>query len=179
MRMVVQSAWLYISTLFNNSLNISNIKLKNLSNGDWSFISFLFILLITIRNSKYKFAMLSLKYIPLCMFISMWVHTILLNFNIDPPFAESIMGCALFPCILILSLSGVFKFCFIHKLMIMYSLIVDLCINFERYIGFGILLKPLRLIISIAGSIIFLILMVNYKEFRHKCVRLNIDPNFN
>ena len=23
------------------------------------------------------------------------------------------------------------------------------------------------------------ILMVNYKEFRHKCVRLNIDPNFN
>ena len=132
-----------------------------------------------IRNSKYKFAMLSLKYIPLCMFISMWVHTILLNFNIDPPFAESIMGCALFPCILILSLSGVFKFCFIHKSMIMYSLIVDLCINFERYIGFGILLKPLRLIISIAGSIIFLILMVNYKEFRHKCVRLNIDPNFN
>lgn len=132
-----------------------------------------------IRNSKYKFALFSLKYIPLCMFISMWIHTVLLNFNIDPPFAESIMGCALFPCILILSLSGVFKFCFIHKLMIMYSLIVDLCINFERYIGFGILLKPLRLIMSITGSIIFLILIVNYKEFRHKCVRLNIDTNFN
>ena len=132
-----------------------------------------------IRNSKYKFAMFSLKYIPLCMFISMWVHTILLNFGINLLFAESIMGCALFPCILILSLSGIFNFCLIHKSMTIYALVLDLCINFERYIGFGILLKPLRLIISIAGSIIFLILMVNYKEFRHKCVRLNIDPNFN
>lgn len=50
-----------------------------------------------IRNSKYKFAMLALKYIPLCMFLSMWIHTILLNFGINLPFAESIMGCALFP----------------------------------------------------------------------------------
>lgn len=50
-----------------------------------------------IRNSKYKFAMLALKYIPLYMFLSMWIHTILLNFGINLPFAESIMGCALFP----------------------------------------------------------------------------------
>lgn len=63
--------------------------------------------------------------------------------------------------------------------MTIYALVVDLCINFKRYIGFGILLKPLRLIISITGSIIFMILMIDYKEFRHKCVRLNIDTNFN
>ena len=128
-----------------------------------------------IRNSKYKFAMLALKYIPLCMFISMWVHTVLLNFGINLPFAESIMGCALFPCILILSLSGIFKFCLIHKSMTIYSLVVDIFINFERYIGFGFLLKPLRMITSIIGIVIFLFLIVKYKDFENKCVKLNIN----
>lgn len=71
------------------------------------------------------------------MFMSMWVHTILLNFGINLPFAETIMGCALLPSILILSFSNVFNFCYIHKAMTIYSLIVDLCINIERYIGFG------------------------------------------
>ena len=41
-----------------------------------------------------------LKVIPLFMFMSMWIHTILLNFGIDLPFAETIMGCALLPSIL-------------------------------------------------------------------------------
>ena len=128
-----------------------------------------------IRNSKYKFAMLALKYIPLCMFRSMWIHTILLNFSINLPFAESIMGCALFPCILILSLSGIFKFCLIHKSMTIYSLVVDIFINFERYIGFGILLNPHRISTSIIRIIIFLFLVFRYKDFENKSVKLNIN----
>ena len=132
-----------------------------------------------IRNSKYKFAMLSLKYIPLCMFISMWIHTILLNFDINLPFAESIMGCALFPSILILSLSGIFNFCPIHKSMTVYSFIVDIFINFERHIGFDILLVSLRYITSIIGIVIFLWLILKYKEFKNRCVRLNLDTDSN
>ena len=128
-----------------------------------------------IRNSKYKFAMLALKYIPLCMFLSMWIHTILLNFGTNLPFAESIMGCALFPCILILSLSGIFNFCLIHKSMTIYSLVVDIFINFERYIGFCILLNPLRISTSIIGIIIFLFLVFRYKDFENKSVKLNIN----
>ena len=55
------------------------------------------------KTTEYKLAMICLKYIPLCMFLSMWIHTILLTFGINLFFAETIMGCALFPCILILS----------------------------------------------------------------------------
>lgn len=128
-----------------------------------------------IRNAQYKFALLSLKYIPVFMFVSMWVHTILLVFGINLPIAESIMGCALVPSILILSLSNIFKFCYIHKTLTIYSFIVDICINYERYIGFGCLLNILRIITVITGTIIFILLIIKFKEFRTNCVKPN--PN--
>ena len=105
------------------------------------------------------------------MFMSMWIHTILLNFGIDLPFAQPIMGCALLPSIWILSFSNVFNFCYIHKTMTIYSLIVDLCINIERYIGFGEWLDDLRMIVSLMGFGIFMLLLIHFNDFSEKCIK--------
>lgn len=127
------------------------------------------------KTTKYKLAMICLKYIPLCMFLSMWIHTILLTFGISLFFAETIMGCALFPCILILSLSGIFQYCYIHKVMTVYALVIDIFINYERYIGFGILLAPLKIMCSLIGLIIFILLLVRYDSFKNKCIKIKLN----
>ena len=83
-----------------------------------------------INCTDYKFGILAIKYIPIIMFLIMWIHTGLLIFGINGPCADTIAGSAIIPSILIFSMSHLFKFCYIHKLLTIYSLVVDLCINF-------------------------------------------------
>ena len=87
-----------------------------------------------INCTDYKLGMLAIKYIPIIMFLIMWIHTGLLILGINGPCADVIAGSAMIPTILIFSMSNLFKFCYIHKLLTIYALAVDLCINFQRLI---------------------------------------------
>ena len=49
------------------------------------------------KNNKYKIGLVALKFIPILMALSMLIHCILIALGIDLMFAETIMGCALFP----------------------------------------------------------------------------------
>ena len=100
-----------------------------------------------INCTDYKLGILAIKYIPIIMFLIMWIHTGLLIFGINGPCADTIAGSAIIPSILIFSISHLFKFCYIHKLLTIYSLTVDLCINFQRYVGFSYTLNIFRIII--------------------------------
>ena len=102
----------------------------------------------------------------------MWIHTGLLIFGINGPCADTIAGSAIIPSILIFSMSHLFKFCYIHKLLTIYSLAVDLCINFQRYIGFGYTLNIFRIIMFILGTILFFLLLFKFKKYRYKCCTL-------
>lgn len=102
----------------------------------------------------------------------MWIHTGLLIFGINGPCADTIAGSAIIPSILIFSMSHLFKFCYIHKLLTIYSLAVDLCINFQRYVGFGYTLNIFRIIMFILGTILFLLLLFKFKKYRYKCCTL-------
>ena len=90
--------------------------------------------------TDYKLGLLAIKYIPIVMFLIMWIHTGLLIVGVNGPCADIIAGSAIIPSLLILAVSRLFRFCWLHKLFTMYSLSVDLCINYERLIGFGLLL---------------------------------------
>ena len=122
-----------------------------------------------VNVSKYKLAILGIKYIPFIMFIIMYVHVILLNMGIELVYASTITGCALIPSILILLISNVFKFCYIHICMTVYSLCVDICINIQKYVGFGILLCPMRGIMLIIGTLILVVLIIHMvrRIYRH------------
>ena len=125
-----------------------------------------------INFTDYKFGILTIKYIPIIMFLIMWFHTGLLIFGINGPCADTIAGSAIIPSILIFSMSHLFKFCYIHKLLTIYSLAVDLCINFQRYVGFGYILNIFRIIMFILGTILFFLLLFKFKKYRYKCCTL-------
>ena len=122
-----------------------------------------------INCTDYKLGILTIKYIPVLMFLIMWLHTGLLIFEINGPCADTIAGSAIIPSILIFSMSHIFKFCYIHKLLTVYSLAVDLCINFQRLIGFGYLVEELRILMFIIGTILFFLLLLKFKKYRYKC----------
>lgn len=122
-----------------------------------------------INCTDYKLGMLAIKYVPIIMFLIMWIHIGLLLLGINGPCADIIAGSAIIPSILIFSMSHVFKFCYIHKLLTVYSLCVDLCINFQRLIGFGNLIEEFRILMFIIGTILFFILVFKFKKYRYKC----------
>ena len=113
-----------------------------------------------INCTDYKLGVLAIKYIPIIMFLIMWIHTGLLIFGINGPCADVIAGSAIIPSILIFSMSNLFKFCYIHKLLTIYALAVDLCINFHRLIGFGYLVEEFRILMFIIGTILFFLLLL-------------------
>ena len=122
-----------------------------------------------INCTDYKLGMLAIKYVPIIMFLIMWIHTGLLILGINGSCADIIAGSAIIPSILIFSMSHVFKFCYIHKLLTVYSLCVDLCINFQRLIGFGNLIEEFRILMFIIGTILFFLLVFKFKKYRYKC----------
>lgn len=122
-----------------------------------------------ISCTDYKLGILTIKYIPIIMFLIMWLHTGLLILGINGPCADTIAGSAIIPSILIFSMSHLFKFCYIHKLLTIYSLIIDLCINFHRYIGFGCIIEEMRLSMFIIGTILFFLLLLKFNKYRYRC----------
>ena len=126
-----------------------------------------------IEYGDYKLGLVLLKYIPIIMFFIMWIHTGLLVFDIDGPCADTIAGSAIIPSILILAISNIFKFCYIHKILTIYSLSIDLCINFQRYIGFDDLLFILRLVMFFIGIIIIILLIIKFNHYRYNCCKIN------
>ena len=119
--------------------------------------------------TDYKLGLLAIKYIPIVMFLIMWIHTGLLIVGVNGPCADIIAGSAIIPSLLILAVSRLFRFCWLHKLFTMYSLSVDLCINYERLIGFGLLLQPIRSLLFIIGTFLFILLIVKFNKYRKKC----------
>ena len=120
--------------------------------------------------SRYKITLIMVKYLPLLMFLIMWIHVILLLLGINSPIAITVAGSAILPSVFILCISTSLKFCYLHKSLTIYSLVVDLCINFENYIGFGMLLFPMRLLCFISGLILFFILIFNFRQYNRNCI---------
>jgi hypothetical protein len=60
-------------------------------------------------------------------------------------------------------LSDVFHFCWIHKCLTGYSLLVDILININKYIGLGVLLLPLKTLFAIIGLGLFITLLFKNK----------------
>ena len=117
-------------------------------------------------KKDHKRAMLCLKYIPVIMFLLMWVYMLFAVAGAELIIADSIVGCSILPSILIFALSDVFQFCWIHKSLTGYSLLCDLLINTNRYIGLGVLVIPLKTALAVLGGILFIALL--FKQYIKK-----------
>lgn len=116
----------------------------------------------TLRKD-HKIAMLCLKYIPVIMFLAMWGYTIFAVLGLDLIIADTIVGCSILPSILIFALSDVFHFCWVHKSLTGYSLLVDLLINTNKYIGLGALAIYLKTGMAIIGTLLFIALLIKWR----------------
>ena len=132
----------------------------------------------TLDYTNYKLGLLAIKFIPIIMFFIMWIHTGLLITDINGPCADTIAGSAIIPSILILAISSLFKFCWLHKLFTIYSLCIDLCINYERYIGFGVILQPFRIALFVIGIVLFILLIVKFKKYKEECCIIKDSQGF-
>ena len=112
---------------------------------------------------NHKVAMYCLKYIPVIMFMLMWGYTILAIIGVDLIITDIVVGCSILPSILIFALSDVFHFCWVHKCLTGYSLLVDVLININKYIGLGILAIPLKTTFAIIGFMLFIALIFKRK----------------
>ena len=110
-------------------------------------------------KKNHRIAMLCLKYIPVVMFMAMWGYTTLAILGIELAIADVVVGCSILPSVLIFALSDVFHFCWIHKSLTGYSLLVDLLINVNKYIGLGKLALPLKATMMIIGFFLFIALL--------------------
>ena len=111
-------------------------------------------------KKDHKRAMLCLKYIPVIMFILMWLYMIFAVVGAELIIADTIVGCSILPSILIFALSEVFQFCWLHKSLTAYSLVSDVLINTNRYIGLGTLALPLKTVLAVIGAILLISIIV-------------------
>jgi hypothetical protein len=115
----------------------------------------------------HKIAFVLLKYIPIIIFLLMWFGITCSTFLfIELIFIDIIVGCAILPSILILSLSKIFNFCWVHKSLTVYSMFTDFIINLNKYIGLGVYFGPLKYLLIIIGLVIIFFLTRKIKLFK-------------
>ena len=127
------------------------------------------------NKTEYKITLLCLKYIPVIMFLLMWLYMICAVFNIPLAFSSTIAGCSLLPTILIFALSSVFQFCWVHKTLTIYSFVADVLINLNKLIGFGSAIVFLKGIMTVAGLVIFIILLFKLDQLSKACPKIRRD----
>lgn len=98
----------------------------------------------------------------------MWLYMGFAIVGAELVIADSIVGCSVLPSILIFALSDVFQFCWIHKSLTGYSLLCDLIINLNRYIGLGSWAIPIKTVMFIIGGILFIATIIKVRISRIK-----------
>lgn len=115
----------------------------------------------------HKLLIFALRYIPPVGTLLMWGHIALLLAGVNVGAGELIGGTPLFMTVLMLLCSYAFRFCTLHRAFIYYNAAVYLCIQFQRWSDFGLLLTPMRWTMFFVGALLLLYLFLNHKEHCH------------
>lgn len=104
----------------------------------------------------------ALKYIPVLICLMQCIHcaTLLMGYQLN--IAELIGSQSLFTFVMFMISSYAFRFCRLHRLLIIYNYAVSLCVDFHRLFSFGYCLTPMRIIMLLAG--IILIIQVAHRK---------------
>lgn len=108
-----------------------------------------------------------LKHSVILSDIVMTLHCFLIVVGVKTFFAEYITGHCLMGAIDLFLASFLLKFCWLYRSFVLHNLVVYTCIVYEREIGFGILLTPIRYFLLISG--IFLILLLFKRKLNDEC----------
>ena len=104
---------------------------------------------------------------PICTLI-LTIHVGFLLRGITIPFTECIVDSSIIGGLLMIISSTLFEMCKLHKMGIWYTILVTGCIDFQQWIGFGIMLTPVRLIAFIVGIILIILFILKYVRTHFK-----------
>ena len=105
--------------------------------------------------------------VPLIGSLVMWIHCVGLLCGRKCCFTEWIFDCSVFGFIAWIIISMAFGFCWIHRAFCTYGVFVSFCIDFQRSVGFGSWLTPMRWLAVLAGFFLFVVFIREkaWKEF--------------
>lgn len=103
-----------------------------------------------------------IKYIPMICTFLLSLHVFLLLMDVYEPITVGIS--AVLMVILLILLSIRFGFCKLHKAMIVYMGVTTLCICIQKYDGFGILLRAVRIVMLVIGVVLLVLSALKCKN---------------
>lgn len=127
------------------------------------------------KRQEYLLTLWMFKYYPVIGSFIMWLYVGLLIFDNHLIFEHNItsdsfigMVCLLFLMInfVLIFVSDVLKFCWLHRALFTYMGLVGSCISYEYFIGFGNLLLLSRIIVFILGIALLIYTIIHWKEFK-------------
>lgn len=102
-----------------------------------------------------------LRLFPVVCAMLLCVHCLLLFLGCAVPFIEWIYNTALLPFLLMMVASYALHFCVWHRLCIVYCYVVSVCISYQRHVGFGDMLQPMRLVVFVVGFIVVVAFVIH------------------
>ncbi len=112
------------------------------------------------HSNKEKICIALLKYVPVLSAFLMLLHVATLLLGVTLFISEIIVLTIV--TIMVIFWSYCFKFCLVHRLTSIYTIIVLWCCYYHRFFGFGEYLEPIRLIMLYIGVVIFICLGIKY-----------------
>lgn len=106
------------------------------------------------RDKAWESVKWIVKYSPLVMTSLLMGHCILLIHGHDDVVIRFVCGAGLWSTITMYFLSHVCKFCWAHRLCIIYCGIIDFCMEFEKYHLFG---RMLHINVNYARAFMFIL----------------------
>lgn len=125
------------------------------------------------KSWLWKASRLIIGIIPPVGALVMLVHCTLLSFGIRAKLTEWIFDCSFFGFIAWIIISLAYGFCWVHRAFITYGVLISFCIDFQRSFGFGVLSRPLHLLMVALGLLLFFVF------FKKKAWNEFYDRNIN
>lgn len=112
----------------------------------------------------------AVRTLPAIMCLVMTVHCALLLLGVNTPLAEYACGMSFLTCWFLMAFSRALRFCALHRMLIIHAMLVSACISFERTVGFGEALRPVRAVMLIVGATLLVAVAI-----RKGCEHGNLD----
>ena len=103
-----------------------------------------------------------IKYIPVICTFLLSLHVFLLLMDVYEAVTVGIS--VVLMVILLILLSIRFGFCKLHKAMIVYMGVMTLCICIQKYDGFGIMLRAVRIVMLVIGVVLLVLSALKCKN---------------
>lgn len=103
-----------------------------------------------------------IKYIPVICTFLLSLHVFLLLMDVYEPVTVGISVVLMVVLLILLSIR--FGFCKLHKAMIIYMGVMTLCICIQKYDGFGIMLRAVRIVMLVIGVVLLVLSALKCKN---------------